>query len=159
MSYDLCPSLGSPVPTLVPYFGQKYHLRPAQTKEGLDWKKQQRICVYLQFYYLPACTSSSLLLFGWGFFRDMVSLCSPRNPSTHSVPTVLTSLKLRDAPAFASQVCVTTPSYWHFFLMKRHFMVYFNFRNSKYVQGHDFMTLIHTSQMMMIKSAVASSLV
>ena len=55
MSYDLWPSLGSPVPTLVPYFGQRYHLRTAQTKEGLDQKKQQRICVYLQFYNLPTC--------------------------------------------------------------------------------------------------------
>lgn len=151
MSYDLCPSLGSPVPTLVPYFGQKYHLRTAQTKEGLDWKKQQRICVYLQFYYLPACIIIIIII--WvRFFEICYHSVAPEIP-------VLTLYQQYWLVSSSETRLPLPPKLLTFFLMKRHFMVYFNFRNSKYVQGHDFMTLINTSQMMMIKSAVASILV
>jgi hypothetical protein len=56
-------------------------------------------------------------LVGW-FFRDRVSLYSPGCPGTHSVDQA--DLKLRNLPAFASQVlglkaCATMPSHGNFY--------------------------------------------
>jgi hypothetical protein len=55
---------------------------------------------------------SHVLIFFFLVFRDMLSLCSPGCPGTHSVDQA--GLKLRDLPASASQVlglkvCATTP--------------------------------------------------
>jgi hypothetical protein len=77
-------------------------------------RSREFVCLLLSCLFLLASTSFFFfLVFGFWFFRDRVSLCSPGCPGTHSVDQV--GLELRNPPASASQVlglkaCTTTLS-------------------------------------------------